>query len=301
MSWYMVEGPDDTGKTTFARGMERRGWKYEHCDASDTLPKLAGRMSEIGDVDNVVWDRGHLGEMAHHPDRMNIGWFRLIEAFLLERETRGVLLTVRHGEPSTWENDIFTHTNLVGKFQRAAIASCLQWGAWPDPMPRSQLFGWTEENEAEVSFTMDRADPEGLGGLANPDQRCEVLVLGEQQNPHAEVPWPFATRCGTELVWPAIQCRDVRVSNSMPSAWRRQANPFIDLHERWEVLGKPPVVALGKVTVENCRKAEVEISSSLGHPQWWLRFKAHELETYRYHLGVAILNAMRSRIQVEDL
>jgi hypothetical protein len=139
MSWYIIEGPDDTGKTTLAKGLERRGWMYQHCDQSDELPILARRMAGLVKVKNVVWDRAHLGEMVHHPERVDTNWSLLIETLLHALDARCVLLVVRHGDPEEWENTLPIHNRLTNNFQMAAGWSGLAWGGWPDPMPKSKV------------------------------------------------------------------------------------------------------------------------------------------------------------------
>lgn len=294
----MIEGPDDTGKTTLAKGLERRGWTYLHADGRSTLPTYAEQLSHLQDHANVVLDRAHLGEMVHGPlDRgtePSMGWFKLIEAFLLEKEARGVLLLTRPGPPHQWENDIFRHATLGGLFSEMATFSSLYWSGWPDPMPRDLTFGIGEgPDEIDPDWTQDRIDPEGLGGGISP----EVWILAEQQNPNAKVPWPLATKCGIDLVWPVVMPKLVRVSNAYPSSWRQNvANPFDDLHARWRALGKPAVVTLGRQTRAYCQMADVEVSTALPHPQWHLRFQSKTPEVYRYHLGMAILNAQRAGV-----
>jgi hypothetical protein len=210
-----------------------------------------------------------------------MGWFQLIEAFLQEREAFCVLLTTRP-QLEVVENTVFRHANLVSSFHEVRMRSKLYWTTARHFEPRLEL-------DTDRLFMQHRKDPEGLGR-----HRPDVLVLGEVQNRNASIPWPFATRCGIELVWPVLSLLPVRVrvSNSGPSEWRTGvANPFEDLHQRWTSMGRPPVVALGKQTEINCRMADVPIGTALPHPQWHLRFKAQEPETYHRMLKAAILSA----------
>jgi hypothetical protein len=135
VSWYVIEGPDDVGKTTLARGLERRGWAYQHCDHTDELPILARRMAALLGVKNVVWDRAHLGEMVHHSERIDLRWYSLIETILHSIEARCILLTQRVGTDPR-ENNATTHSRLVNEFLMASTWSGLVWTtSWPDPMP----------------------------------------------------------------------------------------------------------------------------------------------------------------------
>jgi hypothetical protein len=135
--WWVIEGPDDTGKTTLARGLERRGWTYVKATADDRLPVLAVRMAGLLNQ-NVVWDRAHLSEMVHHPERVDSDWKLLIETMLHSIDARCVLLTQRVGrEGEEFENDDAVHRRLVDTFLTAAAFSGLRWQMnWPDPMPR---------------------------------------------------------------------------------------------------------------------------------------------------------------------
>ena len=96
-------------------------------------------MAGLVDVKNVVWDRAHLGEMVHHPDRVDTKWVLLIETLLHTLKAKCVLLLVRHGDPEEWENVLSLHNRLINDFQTAAAFSLLGWGGWPDPMPRSKI------------------------------------------------------------------------------------------------------------------------------------------------------------------
>lgn len=127
MSWIILEGPDDVGKTTIARNLERNGFLYQHCDANDTLPVLARRMAVLVKEPYVVWDRCHLGEMVHHPERVDPAWVLLIETLLVTLEAKCYLLTVRRGEPETWENSLSVHNELTNSFVMVAAFSFRFW------------------------------------------------------------------------------------------------------------------------------------------------------------------------------
>ncbi len=170
MSWYIVEGPDDTGKTTLTRGLERRGWTYEHATASDRLPLLAQRMAAQQDHENVAWDRAHLGELVHNRlDRKIVtpeGWRRLIEAFLLSRNSVNVLLTIRYQRSDDpYENSQARQDELASAFYTAANDSFLYWQrTWPDPIP----WPWSYPNEADLTWSLDRVDRAGMANRRSP-------------------------------------------------------------------------------------------------------------------------------------
>lgn len=293
MSWFILEGPDDTGKTTLARVLEKRGWMYQHAGELDRLPFLAQRLALCQDEPNVVWDRCHLGEVVHNlVDRHQPtpeGWRRLIEAFLLERRSVNVLMTDWHYHVENPENDIHRQRHLTNEFQAAASGSLLYWHRELPALP-------DYPDEWSGRWSRVGLDPEGLGS----DEPL-VWVLGEQQNQNAIVPWPFASRCGIELVWPVVDPRDVRVSNAFTSWWRQtdvRSDPE-DLHERWERLGKPPVIALGVKTAKLCSLADIAIDTALPHPQYWLRFHAKEPEVFQYWLRSAITRIEAQRLEVQ--
>lgn len=291
MTWHLLEGPDGTGKTTMARKLEQRGFHYEHADASDSLPRLAKRMANLQDLDHVVWDRAHLGELVHGPlDRgttIDRGWWTLLEAFLQERGAQGHLFIHRWDDR---ENSPLRHADLQALFQMAASQSNLYWENHTLDGPQ-----FYPMEESDLPFDQ-RPDPEGLGGLNLTSYEYPLVwILGEQQNPNANVPWPFATRCGIELVWPAVtDLRTTRVSNAI-RAGASMADPT-ELHERWLDLSKPRVICLGNTAKIACLQADVPFDTQLMHPQYHLRFRAKEPEVYRSLLGMAILRAERDAL-----
>lgn len=296
MSWCVLEGPDDVGKTTFAHLLQSRGWEYVHADATDRLPLLAQKLALRQDNDNVVVDRCHLGEIVHGMlDRPGVirseGWRRLLEAFLLDRGARCFLFTERRGNPAAWENNLERHTALKYGFNEAATRSFLPWERHGFEAPEF-------ESEDDLLWSQNRIDPEGLGA-----DRPLYWVLGEQQNENATVPWPMATRCGTELVWPMIDPRYGRVSNALPSWWREMddSSAFADLEQRWVALSRPRIIALGQVAFEACKAVDLHPVHVLPHPQYWLRFHARELDRYKHDLELAILQCERDAMEVIEV
>jgi thymidylate kinase len=127
MAWYVIEGPDQTGKTTLAlRLLQDKGHRYLKATEADVLPVLALRMAALINEENVVWDRAHLSEAVHHPDRVDQEWFQLIEQLLHQKGAVCVLLTDRRGI-GPFENDAATHLHLVDAFFERSAWSALQW------------------------------------------------------------------------------------------------------------------------------------------------------------------------------
>lgn len=296
MSWVILEGPDGTGKTTIAEQLRQAGYFYAHAGPEDTLPVLAKRMSELQGLKYVVWDRAHLGEAVYGPlDRgttVNRGWWNLVEAFLLEKNAICVLLTEQHEDKTDYlgKSGSARYAEVLAGYERALPTSALTW------KQRSSLPRGAVDNRDLEPWEW-RTDPEGLGGVTEdntfsgraedgptPPSLPNVLVLGEQQNPLAEVPWPFATRCGIELVWPVINPREVRVSNALRSKGVIEPG---DLHDRWEQLGCPKVITLGKIAHQACYLADIPVEETLSHPQYHLRFRTRESEVYRLRLAEA--------------
>lgn len=289
MSWVVLEGADGTGKTTVAEQLRQRGWLYQHAGPEDNLRVLASRMAQLQGLSYVVWDRCHLGEYVYgtldRHTQVDRGWWNLIEAFLLEKNATCVLMTEQFEDKLDYlgKNGRNRYEEVTHAYARALANSSLTWKS------RASLPDYQVDNLDVKAVWEWREDPEGLGGITRDVTDQPVFptywVLGEQQNPLAEVAWPFATRCGIELVWPVIDPRDIRVSNAL------RANQVLDpgdLHDRWEQLGCPQVIALGKVAQNACHRADVEVHETLPHPQFHLRFQAHEGGAYRAQLEGAL-------------
>ena len=289
--WCILEGPDGAGKTTLARDLERAApGGYRHAGPTDQLPVLARRMFDdcplYHEVD-VVWDRAHLGNHVYGLlDRGGSDWrdsghaWRIaLEAFLIDRGAHCYFMTadisvLRRRKPDESYERLVSQ---LGYFEEAMEASFLDWGVLDGGQPIGR-------DEIDTTDAGPSPDPLGIG-----TREPKVWVLGEQLSSKSpgNMDWPFLTRSGLDLVWPVVNPNYVRVSNALwgPGQEALGVNGRGLLWRRWEALGFPAVVALGRVAAEACEAAGVQIVTELSHPQWHARFRAKDPNGYRFQLA----------------
>jgi thymidylate kinase len=100
----VLEGSDNTGKTTLAQELEKRGFRYVHNGppASEGMfEEYARQIEAVQPDENVVFDRLHLGELVYGPVMRGRSRLSLAEARLLNRLifARGGLLVYCSAPP----------------------------------------------------------------------------------------------------------------------------------------------------------------------------------------------------------
>lgn len=128
------------------------------------------------------------------------------------------------------------------------------------------------------------ADRYGVGSA-----RPRLWVLGERTNPRAPShPLPFGTTAGTQMLWPHVVPRRVRVSNVLqPSGHSYPAHETIEdarlrLPRDWQALGQPAIVAVGGLAARVLRGLPA-VEATLDHPQFVWRFHHDEVEAWSEH------------------
>lgn len=270
----ILEGSDDTGKTTLARKLEAQGWAYQHegpapgISAAALLDRYLGAI--LGAKRPTVFDRLHLGELVYGP--ILRGGSRLIEKHLrlFERVMRATAtVTVICSPPfdivrSAWE--------------RRRDKELLQ-----DPATLWLVYSAYRRLRRYADFVTDSLEPRiewlrprprlPYGYVGNPAAR--FLFVGEQSNGTFDE--PFLSIGGSSdylneaLDRAGFQEKEVALVNARRlngSSTPLQVFPTMEV-----------VIALGKVAAAACALQGIA-AEELPHPQYWNRFRHHEKIEY---------------------
>lgn len=295
----VIEGCDGSGKSTLARDLvERlhrcfpdaetrlvhRGPPQQHVLTEYELEIEAYRPDGRT---HLVIDRWHLGELVYGPLRrgrsqLDLGGLLHVELLLASRGAVGVYLTTlaldqaerlaARGE----RLDFGEFTDVKRGFEQALTSSRLRWLRFRNPTAQSQ-----QEIVKAALGTQQRVAALGTVPRYVGPTRPDVLLVGEQQGTHPTwaqlghtspfVPYPGTS--GNYLLRALTTDELAKIRFGIVNAFEEPART---VHE---IVGRPPVVALGVPASTKLTEAGVG-HRMVYHPQYWRRFHHHKLAEY---------------------
>lgn len=293
MTLILLEGVDGVGKTTFAqrlRGAFPQPHQVEvrHCGPLDRDPLDAYEQPLLsyrpGKPRHVIYDRHYLGELVYGPHFR--GHSRIDEAVRLHIElflmSRGALLiylqqddevlqrrTQERGDKMVDADDISV---LRRRYEETRFWDSIHTAVVTDPD------GDDTRNALDCAQSLER-----VAVRLNPfttyvgPTRPGVLLLGERTH-HGEVApalQPRGSTSGRYLL------RHLEPYVGMPAEFQIAiANATQeDVRRLWLTLGRPSVVALGRVAAQVATEHEVP-HGAVPHPQYVRRFHHAEGDAY---------------------
>ncbi len=295
----LLEGADGVGKTTLAHDIcAKYGYDYLKFVVPDEHPMDYWFRNGLANITKpTVIDRLHLSEEAYGPvfrdgSALSPLDFWAMEGFLWARRT--VLVVCSTSWERMQENQAKTEGEYHGEKQRDVAVNfgnllsrtSLPLNIYDYTVPLTRQLTW--QTVEAVHSQPGEVDPT-TAGMGNP--RAKYWFVGErpakvddgrplQYRMCFHSPAGEYLRQTLELL--SLKWDSIRISNSLN--W--EGEPY-DLSAEYERLGRPKVVALGRIANEELDKALVP-HSVVRHPQSWRRFDYHNMEGY----ADAIRNAL---------
>ena len=290
----LLEGVEGSGKSTLAADLEKLGWgnvHFGHSRASDRVGEWiqliceAARQSADG---RVVVDRMHPSCVVYEdallgrPGISKFDWW-VIDGWVTRRG--GSVLYMRSkGEETTTER---LERKYPGVFNLRDLNRQLESAVECSTLPKVRLVQEPDAGQITSWLTTRENVTDGSMGTGKP----WAWLVGERQNRNTH---PEGFRNGTafaggsgEWLYYALKTAGlpwslVHVSNAIqPGGW-----PY-DLMEKWELLERPVVVALGKVADAELSRQGVA-HRAVQHPQYVRRFRTYEVWQYGQEIVTAI-------------
>jgi hypothetical protein len=282
--FIVIEGVDLTGKTTLAQQIQRSiggSALYVHFSKPNEHPLIEYEQTIIGYniLDKLILDRAHWGETVwpHIFQRESLldepAW-RHIEMFYM---SRGAVMVHAHRDEARIISDLALRDEPLtpAGVKRALELFDLARGDSALPVLDHDFDAAPINEHGLISVAVDKAIEAGRVLKVSPffigSPRPRVLLVGEQaKEPEYLLPFvPFKNTSGHFLLDELGPGR----------AWQRCAivnalTPFDKeekLHELWQAMKRPVVVALGKTAAEALYEQEVPYSA-VPHPQYVRRF-----------------------------
>lgn len=194
----ILEGPDGSGKTTLARELEKRGFRYVHTGVPDGDPfaHYAARLIGYLKMDKpVVLDRFHLGEHVYGPVMRDTNYMPRTALRLFERACnayhvfRVLCLPPEQVVVQNWnsrrKDEYVQDERLIREIYRRYDAAQLT-GHW-FPFDYSRESAVVCASGIETQFDICPTVPFPLGMIGRLTAR--VLVVGEQANGSFDLPF----------------------------------------------------------------------------------------------------------------
>lgn len=306
----ILEGTDCAGKTTLADALEEQAHRLDvtvtRLRAGPPTPGthplaeyelgLRPYRDEILTPDRLILiDRWHLGELVYGPmlrgvSRLSAAQFEHLERFM---DALGAIRVVvfppseraLRARISARGDDLVTVDQAIEALRHFhALAVIHRWRQLVSPPDEEQL-GNLLLSAAVARKTAARLAPfPGYVGSLTP----LVLLVGDEPNGHvagsvpnpAFMPWQYNSGhflLDTIMATPALQ------PHVQPYGLAN-ANDGTNVHELWDVLGRPRVVALGARAKAKLDELDVP-ATRVKHPQWVRRFGYRDQHLYGYSLA----------------
>lgn len=295
----VLEGCDNTGKTTLAQELVKLGFEYRHEGppaTADLFTHYTSLLMGVKPDQDVVFDRLHLGELAYGPAMRGKSLISIYQARLLNRLlfARGGMLVLCTAPPaaiiSGWQaRRQAEYLDAQPKLERVIQAYVGLWLAELKGHPqawRYQLQDWknaADEYAAQLqslkSISVDLTAAYGAAGAP----RARYLIVGERVNG----PW--------DLAFHADKNSSLFLNHALWRAGYRE--PELLLVNAFDHQGRPrdfsplavgrTVIALGRLAQQACQGFGVPHLAA-PHPQYWKRFKKGKEHEY-----AELLNSFR--------
>ncbi len=295
----LVEGADGTGKSTLARDLsDRYGLDYLKFVVPDEHPMDYWFRNGLANITKpTVIDRLHLSEEAYGPvfrdgSALSPLDFWAMEGFLWARRTVLIMCS------TSWERMLENQAKAKGEYhgdrQRDVVVNfgdllsktSLPLNIYDYTVPLTRQL--TYQTIEAVHNQSGEVDPT-TAGMGN--ARPKYWFVGEQPTKvddgrPLQYRMCFHSPAGDYLRRTLdsmyIRWNSMWISNSLD--W--EGNPY-DLSAEYERLGRPKVVALGRIANEELNKADVP-HNGVRHPQSWRRFDYHNMEGYADAIRIAL-------------
>ncbi len=288
----LIEGCDGTGKTTLANELVSYGYDYHHFVVPDK-PVMRYWFEKLQTLTQpTVLDRLHLSEEAYGPvfrdgsALSELDWW-VVEGWLWARDT--VLILCSTSWANMEENQRVSKGEYHGDRQRAVVLNYMDLLGKTDlPMTLYDYTGGDVVHTLAMSLVKERQarsrvrwERTGLGAIQGP----RTWLVGDRPSPQA-VKEPelsqtvFHSTAGEYLrramagSYERLAWHNTHLSNAYDG--RGMALP---LYDDWNWLGRPKVVALGNLASKALEGAGIP-NEKVPHPQWWRRFRHHDLKEY---------------------
>lgn len=300
-----IEGCDRTGKTVLA-GMlaEETGGEVRHAGPPTDHPLVSYESSlasyDPRDGKHVILDRFHLGEhvwpqVFNRESQLGVAVARHIELFLrsrglwlvyAERDEERLRADIAGADPPEpiGPGDVF---HVLGLFRKALLFTSRMYSVWDyerNADTLTEIVAFARAAQLHVTPVWELTS-EWIGNA-----RPSVLLVGDEFGPprsesEAAVPFnPWRATSGHYLMRALPE--EWWHSCAVVNAHRGRKGDWNDVVAIWSAMGRPPVVALGRVADDWLKLAEVP-HAAVPHPQWWRRFKHHDIDEYTDQLREA--------------
>ena len=284
---FVIEGLDRTGKTTLARQLaDTHGLPYRHFSKPEQHP-LDEYCRPIEQLTDAVFDRYHWGEVVwpiifNRATDLDEAMFEYVELLL---EARGAVTIysersaaaiaeacARDGEPLL-PADI---ERTMAIFDAVHVGRSRVSYRWDLGVGFTSRYGEPVETWEVIQVAQRREERARLAGHSTPRwigyQRPNVLLVGDEVGPGSQG-WqiPFVPYRGTSGHFLMDELRHTGLQPAIVNS-RAPSGAWEDVTGLWEVLGRPPIVALGRRAEAVLTRMGGLLFDSVPHPQWWRRF-----------------------------
>lgn len=293
----VLEGPDLAGKSTLAHRIMSSTLNAERLRQGPPSPSVDILEQYLRPIQDwcyepmlvrpslLVMDRWHVGELIYGPilrgrSRLTGQQADYIDMVL---QTFGASFMYITAEPKVlqerWE---LRGDDLIERRQLAEIHIEYEKWMWHRPHWVAHIAG------GGAHFTVGEPSP-NAGWYVGP-RKPRVLLLGDRRNEDTFV-FPFVPARATSGHWLMGALHEAGVNHMEVGLFNACEATPLELGTQWEMLGKPPVVTLGRNAEKAWRAVGdwTENDHYLNHPQYERRF--HYLQMQQY--GEAIKKAMR--------
>jgi hypothetical protein len=306
----IIEGADCSRKSTLARRVQEhldhywygtytvrqfhRGAPRKHPLDEYELPLLTYRPTPY---EAVICDRWHLGELVYptlfgRPSLLDEPVRRHVELFLRSRGAVVALLT----EPDDAElaSCLRTRGDALVSPTQALRARDLFLGVQtslpllsmePRAVDDAAVDRLIYEARDHASRARNLTSLTTYVGAPNPG----LLLVGDRRGttgePSDHGDWPaFVPRGGTSGNW----LLSALASTHYDRVGLVNACDVDDVYLAWDVLGRPPAVALGRNAEAECRRRGVPTLGTVAHPQHWRRFRHRDRAEFNAELTALV-------------
>lgn len=282
MNTIILEGPDGAGKTTLARELEKRYYKYIHNDVPERdLDQFKIRLDML--ISNPclkVIDRLHLSERIYEPvmrgsePQLTELQERLIERYLNARGGQVVIClppwrTVLNNWLKNQENEYVDNPDKLFQIWKKYLD--LKFSGRP------YLHYDYTQHEVEsfahcLSITEKFQLPQGMVGMPN----ARFLFVGEVCNGPVDTPFLSDKNSSGYL----HGCLDEAGYEEHELAFANAFSVRDRIPYKFDSAATWSIIALGNVAFNELTRQGIQPSGLLAHPAHWMRFHASERQTY---------------------